>query len=96
MDGIHTSSSRLSIRSCRRAAICRCASARSFRSRRSFRSAARSAQREHVARADHSRCDGVDVCDGSSAPIHYDLQTLAETLDPDILVVDRDGIGVLS
>lgn len=53
------------------------------------------AQRERVARADHSRCDGVDVCDGAPAPIHYDLQTLAETLAPDILVVDRDGIGVL-
>lgn len=48
------------------------------------------AQRERVARADHSRCDGGDVCDGAPAPVTYDLRPLAETLAPDILLVDRE------
>ena len=45
-------------------------------------------QRERAARADHSRCDGGDVCDGMPAPVTYDLRPLAETLAPDILLVD--------
>ena len=53
------------------------------------------AQRERVARADHSRCDGGDVCDGAPAPVTHDLRPLAETLAPDILLVDLDGAGAL-
>ena len=53
------------------------------------------AQRERIARADQSRCDGQDVCDGAPVPPTWDLSPLAEVLAPDIMLVDWDGIGVL-
>lgn len=54
------------------------------------------AQRERVARVGHSRCDGRDVCDGAPRPAIYDLSPLARTLDPDVLLVDWDGVGAVT
>ena len=54
------------------------------------------AQRARIARADQSLCDGQDVCDGARAAPTWDLRPLAETLTPEIQVVDWDGVGVIA
>lgn len=54
------------------------------------------AQRERVARVGYSRCDGPDVCDGAPAPVTWNLRPLAATLDPDVLLVDWDGVGAVT
>lgn len=44
------------------------------------------AERQRIARADRSRCDGQDVCDGAPVARSWDLGPLAATLAPDIQI----------